>query len=161
MSLEPNTHLMPRQCHDQIRETCDFGNPTTLPRALPPNHHSSPGRGRPPLNVSNQRSAIVEHLRNYLCAFDRYLEKLYAMRNIVQGLRMLRIFSIFLKNLNFLKLRFGGCCTLTRTQSSSHQSDSSRSPSTPLSPPETGGFFEHGSFSAQHPLPPSNSKCFL
>ena len=46
-------------------------------------------------------------MRNYACVFDRYLEKFEALRNAVRGLRMLRIFSTFLKILNFLKLRFG------------------------------------------------------
>ena len=47
--------------------------------------------------------------------FDRYLEKFLAVRNVAQGLRMLRIFSAFFKILNFLKLRFVGCNILAKS----------------------------------------------
>ena len=55
------------------------------------------------------RKSAITHLRNYACVLDKYLEKFEALRNAVQGLRILRIFSTFLKILNFLKLRFKGC----------------------------------------------------
>ena len=56
------------------------------------------------------------HLRNYTCVFDIYLEKFEALRDVMRGLRMLRIFSAFLKILNFPKPRFGGCLLYSCTR---------------------------------------------